>query len=376
METPMTLNPLTISERLMYSTIRIDVEYSDGDSGTGTGFFYVLRRDGGGGTPMLFTCSHLFQGTPAEPYEALKAVFHFHEADVRPDDKGQAQRGPSGRGFVMELARPARRMLRHTDGSVDLAAFVLGEINVDGKIPFFIPFTDGDVPDAAQLSKLSAVEEVLMIGYPIGIWDDVNFLPVTRRGITATHPAIPFRGTERGLVDVACFPGSSGSPIVIAHEGFYFDKKSNDVMLGTRFHLLGVMFGGMMEHEQGYQQVPLPIGKRRRRSDRPENEDIDERSDDEPSRPRTKRQRSASTHEPGGTRTTDGIHNEAAPPLTRSIHLGVYERAMRVTEVARQFRHRAEVELPQILDEYFRKTGTSGFEFDMNWETGDFRVRS
>ena len=33
---------LSISEQLAYSTIRIECQYNDGSSGTGTGFFFKL----------------------------------------------------------------------------------------------------------------------------------------------------------------------------------------------------------------------------------------------------------------------------------------------------------------------------------------------
>ena len=51
-----------------------------------------------------------------------------------------------------------------------------------------------------------------MIGYPDGIWDSVNNLPVIRKGITATHPHISWNGKTEFLTDIASFPGSSGSP--------------------------------------------------------------------------------------------------------------------------------------------------------------------
>ena len=37
---------LSASEQLAYSTIRIECEYNDGASGTGTGFFYRFKEDG------------------------------------------------------------------------------------------------------------------------------------------------------------------------------------------------------------------------------------------------------------------------------------------------------------------------------------------
>ena len=75
------------------------------------------------------------------------------------------------------------------------------------------------IPDDRALADLRALEEVSMVGYPIGLWDEANNLPILRRGTTATHPAIDFGRLPRGIVDIACFPGSSGSPVMILDEG-------------------------------------------------------------------------------------------------------------------------------------------------------------
>jgi len=58
-----------------------------------------------------------------------------------------------------------------------------------------------------QLGELSAIEDIIMIGYPDGIWDSINNQPIIRRGITATQPKNNFNGKQEFLIDAACFPG-------------------------------------------------------------------------------------------------------------------------------------------------------------------------
>lgn len=100
------------------------------------------------------------------------------------------------------------------------------------------------------LEDLSAVEDILMVGYPIGLWDEINNLPLIRRGITATHPAVDFCGSSIGVIDAACFPGSSGSPVLIINEGAYGTKKG--MQLGSsRAVLLGVLFAGPQMTAEG-----------------------------------------------------------------------------------------------------------------------------
>jgi hypothetical protein len=117
---------------------------------------------------------------------------------------------------------------------------------------FFRSLGPSIVPSEAQLEQLSAVEDVLMIGYPNGLWDAVNNYPLIRRGITASHPAVDFdvNGVATTVVDVACFPGSSGSPVILHNHGIYGDKRGNTVT-GSRTIFLGVLFSGPVIQADG-----------------------------------------------------------------------------------------------------------------------------
>ncbi len=99
--------------------------------------------------------------------------------------------------------------------------------------------------DKALAMSFSTVEEVLMVGYPNGLVDEINNLPIFRRGITATHPAIDFNGKPLAAVDIACFPGSSGSPIVILSDGVRI----------RRSILLGVLTDGVTMDPSGTLEI-------------------------------------------------------------------------------------------------------------------------
>jgi hypothetical protein len=60
--------------------------------------------------------------------------------------------------------------------------------------PFVISFSKKMIPTEEDLADLTAVEDVLMVGYPLGLWDQRNNLPIFRRGITATHSAVDYEG--------------------------------------------------------------------------------------------------------------------------------------------------------------------------------------
>lgn len=71
------------------------------------------------------------------------------------------------------------------------------------------------IPTEEQWKRFDAMEQVVTAGYPRGLRDEVNNLPVTRSGITATPLAFDFLGEPEFLVDMPCFEGGSGSPVLI-----------------------------------------------------------------------------------------------------------------------------------------------------------------
>lgn len=104
------------------------------------------------------------------------------------------------------------------------------------------PLSEALIPSDEAIGKLNAMEQVTMAGYPIGLYDKVHNLPILRQGHTASHPAVDFNGEPKALVDMACFPGSSGSPVLIVNEGSYVE--GNAIVMGVRVMLLGILFAG------------------------------------------------------------------------------------------------------------------------------------
>jgi len=111
---------------------------------------------------------------------------------------------------------------------------------------------DKHLPD---LSTEEAIQDVLMVGYPRGISDETNNLPLVRKGITASHIRENFMGKPEVLIDAACFPGSSGSPVFLTSSGNFFNPR-----------LLGTLWGGPMHNVSGHlildngqaKRIPIP----------------------------------------------------------------------------------------------------------------------
>jgi len=161
----------------------------------------------------------------------------------------------------------------HPDPEVDLCAMPIAQIiNIlinQNKRPFFIPFGKNLIPTREQLEDLSAMEELVMVGYPNGIWDNVNNQPILRKGITATHPNKDYCGKKEFMADIASFPGSSGSPVLIYNQNGYRDKKGNIFMGASRILLMGVLYAGPQYTTTGEikiltiptKQIPIPISR-------------------------------------------------------------------------------------------------------------------
>jgi len=145
----------------------------------------------------------------------------------------------------------------------DLAVFPIAPLLVwleeNGHNPFYIAFDINILADDHFLASLSAIEDILMIGYPIGLWDSKHNFPIVRQGITATPTYIDFNGKSEFVIDCACFPGSSGSPVLLYNFGGYTDRDGNTFQGPSRIMLIGILYAGPQHTAQGEIHVmPIP----------------------------------------------------------------------------------------------------------------------
>jgi hypothetical protein len=206
------IEPTTVTEQMMYCTARIVGLNASGTAfKTGTGFFYQfpVAASDNRNIPILVTNKHVIEGV-------VQVEFVIHT-----NSSGGPK--PDGKTGVRSLFSD---WVPHPNPRVDLCALPVGGVVNEAK-GFFRSLDPSIVPSEAQLEQLSAVEDILMVGYPNGLWDAVNNCPLIRRGITASHPAVDFDvdGVATTVVDIACFPGSSGSPVILHNHGSYGDKR-------------------------------------------------------------------------------------------------------------------------------------------------------
>jgi hypothetical protein len=238
------MTQLDSSEALTYNTVRLQCSLKSGGSSVGTAFGFEFLKQGEESIPALVTNKHVIA-------EADKGIFFLH--------KTQSGGGPIlGSKAPVQLDNFEKRWIPHPDSSVDLCimpiAPLLYEAREKGFEIFYTPFDKTLIPSSNELMELTALEDVIMVGYPIGIWDSHNNMPIIRKGITATHPAYDYEGKKEFLIDLACFPGSSGSPVLLFSSGTYHIRGGGTVV-GSRIKLLGILYAGPQYTAEGEIQI-------------------------------------------------------------------------------------------------------------------------
>jgi hypothetical protein len=224
---------LTLAERLLYSTVKLTASKAGIIVSTGTGFFTYFAKDGDRFFPAIVTNKHVVNGA-----DQITAICHFADNDK-----------PSGKFVPCTMAISPGSYIEHPEVGVDLCAIPIGDILTQANnagTPIFVQWVDQRIiPPENDWQLFDAMEEVTMIGCPNGISDEVNNLPIARRGITASPLSKRYNGKEEFLVDMACFPGSSGSPVFIYDRNGYLDRRTNQYMIGVqRIVFVGILYAG------------------------------------------------------------------------------------------------------------------------------------
>lgn len=224
------MNIKDISTQLLYTTVPIYAKCSDGSFSSGTGFIFSVCETENSTIPLLITNYHVLEN----------AVAGFVELHVGENDL------PTKQTVRVQFDRSI--ISSNKLGDLDLIAIPMAAVLNDlqnSNRPVFLRSVDNTlIPSDEQYNDFSAIENITFIGYPSGLYDDTNKVPIIRQGITATPIWNNFKGEEVFLIDAGVFHGSSGSPVFIYNQGAYPTK--DGITVGNRLHFLGVISQTML----------------------------------------------------------------------------------------------------------------------------------
>lgn len=132
---------------------------------------------------------------------------------------------------------------------------ILNQSIKNNKPIYYKHFDENLIPVKEVWDSFTALEDILMIGYPIGLWDSKNNLPIIRKGQTATHMKINYQGRSEFLLDIPAFPGSSGSPVILYNQGSY--STDTGISIGTRLYLVEILYAGPMYNAKGTGEITI-----------------------------------------------------------------------------------------------------------------------
>lgn len=244
-----------IEHALTRNTVRIAAGASqDQLTSTGTGFFYqVTHPTSNLARVLILTNKHVVRGA---------AIVQFVLSSAPSVADLDAQHQPIGRTDHPVILPLAGNLINHPDQSIDLCAIditiLYGQIFQRGRQLRSMCIDSSWLPSQQDRIGLRDIERVLVIGYPIGLWDEHNKMPIARQGSTATHPLAHYAGKRNFLIDVAAFQGSSGSP-VFSYEAPMFRQPDGSFTPGTKVNFIGIVWGVIERTVTGkLQAVEIP----------------------------------------------------------------------------------------------------------------------
>jgi hypothetical protein len=221
----------SLAEKLLFTTTMIECT-GERESSSGTAFFFDVVLDEKSSAPFIVTNRHVIEG-------AEEGTFSF---TTMKNEKPNV-----GNKFKLNIKPDFEKAwFTHPDNDVDIAVMPVAGIwryitETEQKEIYKQPIRSSLIPTQKHLAEtIDAIEEIIFIGYPAGILDEVNLLPIVRKGLTATPIQLDYQGKKQFLIDASVFPGSSGSPVFIYDMGPYTSKEG-EIAARRRLFFLGVL---------------------------------------------------------------------------------------------------------------------------------------
>lgn len=223
------MRPISQIEQWMFSTVRIETIDKNNVEWSGTGFIFGYPIDDGRSMLFLVTNRHIIENQ-------VNGNLHFIK-----DNMGDPHLGES---LTIPISNFESFWHHHPDSFIDVSIMPFGLImkHIEkNNQKIFYRIVDGRInPQNEDYSDLDAMEEILFIGYPSGLYDQKNYTPIIRKGVTATPIYLDYDGERKFLIDATVFPGSSGSPVFI-HDNNIHWSKTDRMPTDSRILFVGII---------------------------------------------------------------------------------------------------------------------------------------
>jgi hypothetical protein len=197
---------MDIEQQILHTTLHIEGKKPDGSTFSATGFIFNFQTPKGN---FLFLISnkHVLQADA----QSLEVTGLLKAAN------GQPQYGKPAK-FKLSCDRCGQyHIYGHADPMVDVAAIYIGDKVKNSSLFYRALSSENILPIDGRDTGLrrATFETVLFVGYPSGIYDEFNILPIARFGKVATQLDFDYLGKPQYLIDASVFGGSSGSPVFV-----------------------------------------------------------------------------------------------------------------------------------------------------------------
>ena len=229
---------MSATNKMAASTVRIECSAGKRNM-VGTSFFCSFPLKKFGEVPVLITNRHVVEG--------------FNKIRIFLPTESNIWKGTPARTRALCFDQIEQIVYYHDNPNIDLAAILLRPIldkNVnDGSSIYLKDITLNEIIADENEMQLRFVEDVLVVGYPQGMWDHTRNLPLFRRGVTASPAMLDYNGESKFLIDCAIYPGSSGSPVFLYSFPTYVE--SGEFKIGEHYALLGVVSAFVNHNVEG-----------------------------------------------------------------------------------------------------------------------------
>jgi hypothetical protein len=231
------ISKLPIANQFIYATVKISGFNRGSLVSTGTGFLFAFAPDENGAILSVVTNKHVIKDI-----EEISITLHVGIDGF-----------PSGETIECRLENFPDLITMHPSEEIDLCAFPISlfadQAAANGKNLILPALHEDLIPTSEEWRSFDAIENIKMIGCPNGIYDDTNKIAIVRSGITATPLFNNYNDKSEFMVDIACFPGSSGSPVIILDKIYNSINGKMDAI--SRHYLVGILYAGPTIENEG-----------------------------------------------------------------------------------------------------------------------------